>query len=48
MFLLWSVYGIAFILPTGIKNSIFNITDLFSKNFFQIYITILAYTNKNK
>jgi hypothetical protein len=48
MFLLWSIYGIAFIFPTGIKNSIFNITDLFSKNFFQIYITILAHTKKIK
>jgi len=43
MFFLWSIYGIAFILPTGIKNSIFNITDLFSKNFFQVYIYVLAY-----
>jgi bacteriorhodopsin len=47
MFLLWSVYGVAFILPTGIKNSIFNITDLFSKNFFQVYITIISHTKKN-
>jgi hypothetical protein len=46
MFLLWSIYGIAFILPTGIKNSIFNITDLFSKNFFQVYIIIIAYSKK--
>jgi len=48
MFLLWSIYGIAFILPTGLKNSIFNITDLFSKNFFQVYITILAHSKKIK
>jgi hypothetical protein len=47
IFFLWSVYGIAFILPTGIKNSIFNITDLFSKNFFQVYITILSHNKKN-
>ena len=46
MFLLWSVYGVAFLLPTGIKNSIFNINDLFSKNFFQVYITIMAYSKK--
>jgi hypothetical protein len=46
MFLLWSIYGIAFILPTATKNSIFNITDLFSKNFFEVYITIVA-INKN-
>ena len=48
IFFLWSIYGIAFILPTGIKNSIFNITDLFSKNFFQVYITIIAHTKKIK
>ena len=47
MFLLWSIYGVAFILPTGIKNSVFNITDLFSKNFFQVYITMMAYSKKN-
>jgi len=46
MFFLWSIYGVAFILPTGIKNSIFNITDLFSKNFFEVYITILANIKK--
>jgi len=47
IFLVWSIYGIAFILPTAIKNSIFNITDLFSKNFFQVYIYILARDKKN-
>lgn len=46
MFLLWSIYGVAFILPTATKNSIFNITDLFSKNFFELYIAILAYNKK--
>ena len=46
MFLLWSIYGIAFILPTATKNSIFNITDLFSKNFFEVYITILVYQKR--
>ena len=48
MFLLWSVYGIAFMFPTGMKNSIFNITDLFSKNFFQVYITNLIHNKKLK
>ena len=46
MFLLWSIYGIAFLLPTVTKNSIFNIIDLFSKNFFELYIAILAYQNR--
>ena len=46
MFLLWSIYGVAFLLPTVTKNSIFNIIDLFSKNFFELYIAILAYQKR--
>jgi hypothetical protein len=46
MFLLWNIYGIAFLLPTSEKNTIFNIVDLFSKNFFELYIAILAYQNR--
>ncbi len=46
IFFLWSIYGVAFIFPTGIKNSIFNITDLFSKNFFQVYITNIAHNKQ--
>ena len=46
MFLLWSIYGFAFLLPTVTKNSIFNIVDLFSKNFFELYIAILAYQKR--
>jgi hypothetical protein len=45
-FFLWSIYGIAFILPTSTKNTIFNITDLFSKNFFELYISILAFSKR--
>ena len=48
VFFIWSLYGVAFILPTGIKNSIFNIIDLFSKNFFKLYISILAFSKKIK
>jgi hypothetical protein len=44
--LCWSIYGVAFILPTGIKNAILNINDLFSKNFFELYIAILVYTKR--
>jgi len=46
MFLLWSIYGFAFLLPTVTKNSIFNIIDLFSKNFFELYIAIVAYQKR--
>jgi bacteriorhodopsin len=46
MFLLWSIYGMAFLLPTAKKNAIFNIIDLFSKNFFELYIAILAFQKR--
>jgi hypothetical protein len=48
IFILWSIYGIAFVFPTGIKNSIFNIIDLFSKNIFQIYIINIAHNKRIK
>ena len=34
----WSLYGIAALLPYKTKNSIYNILDLFSKNFFVVYL----------
>jgi hypothetical protein len=45
-FLLWSVYGVAFLLPTAQKNTIFNIVDLFSKNFFAIFVAILTFQKR--
>ena len=46
MFLVWNIYGIAFLLPTAIKNTTFNIVDLFSKNFFELYISMLVFTKR--
>ena len=40
MFVLWSIYGIAFTQTTVVKNTIYNILDLFSKNFFEFFLTI--------
>ena len=37
----WSLYGVAALLPYNIKNMGYNILDLFSKNFFSVF---LAYT----
>ncbi|MFY7728142.1 MAG: bacteriorhodopsin [Flavobacterium sp.] len=37
----WSLYGVAALLPYNIKNMSYNILDLFSKNFFSVF---LAYT----
>jgi bacteriorhodopsin len=40
-FFFWSLYGVAALLPYNIKNMSYNILDLFSKNFFSVF---LAYT----
>jgi len=45
-FLFWSLYGIVAVLPYEIKNTCYNILDLFSKNFFGIFLTYLLFTNK--
>jgi len=42
----WSLYGIVAVLPYKIKNICYNILDLFSKNFFGIFLTYLIFTNK--
>jgi len=43
----WSLYGIAAVLPYKIKNMCYNILDLFSKNFFGLFLTYLLFMNKN-
>ena len=40
-FFFWSLYGVAALLPYNIKNMSYNVLDLFSKNFFSVF---LAYT----
>ena len=42
----WSLYGLVAILPYKIKNTCYNILDLFSKNFFGIFLTYILFTNK--
>jgi hypothetical protein len=44
--IVWSLYGIAAVLPYKIKNICYNILDLFSKNFFGIFLTYLLLTIK--
>ena len=46
-FIIWSFYGIAAILPYNIKSMCYNILDLFSKNFFGIFLTYLLFKNKS-
>ena len=45
-FIVWSLYGIVAVLPYNIKNMCYNILDLFSKNFFGIFLTYLIMSNK--
>ena len=45
-FIIWSFYGIVAVLPYKIKNMCYNILDLFSKNFFGIFLSYLLFINK--
>ena len=45
-FIFWSLYGVAAILPYKIKNTCYNILDLFAKNFFGVFLTYLIFTNR--
>lgn len=38
MFSLWALYGVASIMPYIIKNTSYNILDLFSKNFYGLFL----------
>lgn len=42
----WSLYGIIAMLPYNYKNTFYNILDLFSKNFFGLFLTYIILTNK--
>jgi hypothetical protein len=43
-FFFWSLYGFAAVLPYYIKNSIYNILDLFAKNFFGIFLSYIIFS----
>ena len=45
-FIFWLLYGIVAVLPYKIKNTCYNILDLFSKNFFGLFLSYLLFTNK--
>jgi hypothetical protein len=40
---IWAIYGIAAMLPYKIKNSMYNILDLFAKNFFGVFLAYVLY-----
>jgi hypothetical protein len=43
-FFFWSLYGVAALLPYYTKNVFYNILDLFSKNFFGLFLSYLIIT----
>jgi hypothetical protein len=45
-FFFWSIYGIAALLPYYVKNAIYNILDLFAKNFFGIFLAYIVIMKK--
>jgi len=45
-FFVWLLYGFASLGTYEIKNTIYNILDLFAKNFFGLYLSYLIYKNK--
>jgi bacteriorhodopsin len=45
-FSVWSIYGIAALFPYKEKNISYNILDLFSKNFFGLFLSYKVYVNK--
>ena len=43
----WSLYGIVAVLPYALKNTIYNVLDLFSKNFFGLFLSYLIIAHVN-
>ena len=42
-FFFWSLYGFVAVLPYYVKNSFYNILDLFAKNFFGIFLSYIIF-----
>jgi len=45
-FVFWSLYGLAALLPYYLKNSCYNILDIFSKNFFGVFLSYIILSGK--
>jgi hypothetical protein len=43
-FFFWALYGLVAVLPYYIKNSFYNILDLFAKNFFGLFLSYLIFS----
>lgn len=46
--IIWSLYGVAALLPYNEKNTMYNILDLFAKNFFGILLVYIVRANRIK
>lgn len=44
-FVFWSLYGVAALFPYTIKNSMYNILDIFAKNFFGLFLVYVLLKN---
>jgi len=42
----WSLYGVAALLPYDTKNTMYNILDLFAKNFIGVFLVYILWTNR--
>lgn len=47
MFIIWSLYGIAYLFPYVTKNTMYNILDIFSKNFYGLFIYYVILQKSN-
>jgi len=45
-FFFWSLYGVAALLPYYMKNTFYNILDLFAKNFFGLFLSYIILSKK--
>ena len=43
-FFFWSLYGVVAVLPYYMKNSFYNILDLFAKNFFGLFLSYIIFS----
>lgn len=43
-FIFWSLYGVVAVFPYYIKNALYNILDLFSKNFFGLFLSYIIFS----
>ena len=41
--IVWAIYGVAAVLPYRVKNTLYNILDLFAKNFFGVFLSYVLY-----